>query len=79
MAGVIRVGVIGAGANTRKFHIPLLQKCEGVQVTHVVNRTMQSGKAVAEEFGIPNVGDSWKDLVNSDEVDAIVIGEIQSS
>lgn len=29
----IRVGVIGAGANTKKFHIPLLQKQDGVEVS----------------------------------------------
>ena len=32
MASTIRVGVIGAGANTRKFHIPNLQKIDGVEV-----------------------------------------------
>ena len=70
----IRVGVIGAGANTKKFHIPLLQKIDGVEVTHVCNRSVASGTAVAQEFGIPNVVDSWRELVASDAVDAIVIG-----
>ena len=73
MAGVIKVGVIGAGANTKKFHIPLLQKHEGVEVTHVVNRTRASGQAVADAFGIPHVCDSYEEMLSSD-VDAIVIG-----
>ena len=73
-SSVIRVGVIGAGANTKKFHIPLLQKIDGVQVTHVCNRSEASARAVAEEFGIANVVESWRDLVACDAVDAIVIG-----
>ena len=34
----IRVGVIGAGANTRSRHIPNLQAIEGVRVLGVYRR-----------------------------------------
>ena len=36
---VLRVGIVGAGANTRKFHIPGLQKQAGVEVVAVANRS----------------------------------------
>ena len=51
----IRVGIIGAGGNTTKLHIPGLQAQDGVEVVSVANRTKASGQRVAEEFGIPGV------------------------
>lgn len=73
-APVLRVGVIGAGGNTRQFHIPRLQAIAGVEIVSVSNRTMASGKAVAEQFGIPNVCESWKALLEDPAIDAVVIG-----
>ncbi|MFT5446280.1 MAG: putative dehydrogenase [Gammaproteobacteria bacterium] len=70
----IRVGVVGAGANTRKFHIPNLQAQAGVEVVSVANRTKASGQKVAKEFGIANVSDDWTEVVNDPDLDAICIG-----
>jgi predicted dehydrogenase len=70
----IRVGVIGAGANTRSFHIPNLQVQAGVEVVAVANRTKASGRKVAKEFDIPRVATSWEDIVYDDEIDAVCIG-----
>ena len=50
MAGeAVRVGLIGAGRNTRERHIPGFQKVEGVELAAVANRSRQSGQAVADE------------------------------
>ena len=70
----IRIGIIGAGSNTRKMHIPRLQGIEGVQITEVANRTTASAQKVADEFQIPTVRKDWKDVIESKEVDAVVIG-----
>lgn len=70
----IKVGVIGAGANTRKMHIPGLQAIDGVDVVSVCNRSVESGKRVADEFGIPQVHGSWREVIDDPDVDAIVIG-----
>lgn len=48
-----RVGVIGAGANTKLHHIPNLQRIPGVRLVTVCNRTLGSARAAAEQFGIP--------------------------
>ena len=69
----IRVGVVGAGANTRGMHIPRLQAIDGVEVVSVCNRSHASGARVAAEFGILEVLPSWQAVVES-EVDAVVIG-----
>ena len=70
----IKVGLIGAGANTRLKHIPGLQDQEGVEVYGVVNRSMESSERVAKEFGITRVYEDWADLIDDEEVDAICIG-----
>lgn len=70
----IRVAVIGAGSNTRKRHIPGLTSQEGVEVTGVCNRSVESSRRVADEFGIGTVYESWNQAVEDPQVDAIVIG-----
>ncbi len=70
----LRVGVVGAGANTRLHHIPKLQAIDGVTVVSVCNRSRESGERVAAEFNIPQVYDNWEQLVAADDSDAIVIG-----
>ena len=74
MSKTIRVGVVGAGGNTKLHHIPKLKKIEGVEIACVVNRSRASSEKVAQEFGIPRVHDSWQELVKDPEIDAVVIG-----
>lgn len=70
----IRIGIVGAGANTRARHIPLLQRISGVRLMAVCNRRPESTRRVAQEFGIPLTFERWEELVSSPEVDAVVIG-----
>lgn len=70
----IRVGVVGAGANTVAQHIPNLQAIEGVEVISVCNRTRESSERVARQFGIPKIYENWRDLVDAPDTNAIVIG-----
>jgi len=70
----IRIGVVGAGGNTRLHHIPKLKKIDGVEIASVVNRSRASSERVAKEFGIPRIHESWQDLVNDPGIDAVVIG-----
>ena len=70
----IRVGFIGAGANTRKHHIPKLKAQPGVELVAVANRSKESGEKVAKEFGIGRVHAGWQEIVNAPDIDAICIG-----
>ena len=70
----IKLGVIGAGANTRSKHIPEFQNIEDVEIIGVANRSIESSKKVAEEFNIPNVYNSWQELLASPDIDAVCIG-----
>jgi predicted dehydrogenase len=70
----VRVGIIGAGTNTRDVHIPKLREINGVEIVAVANRTRESGADVARRFGIPRVHDRWQDLIADPGVDAVLIG-----
>lgn len=70
----IRVGIIGAGENTRTRHIPGLLAMDDVKVISVCNRSKASGERVAEEFDIPRVYEHWQDVIYDDDINAIVIG-----
>ena len=70
----IRVGIIGAGGNTRSRHIPGLQAIEGVEIVGVCNRSQESSQRVADEFGIPKTYSNWQDAIADPDTNAIVIG-----
>ena len=74
MSETIRVGIVGAGRNTRTMHIPGLQALAGVEIVSVCNRSRESSARVAEEFGIPQIYEDWRVLVEADDIDAVVIG-----
>ena len=70
----IRVGIIGAGENTKTRHIPGLQALTNVKIVGVCNKSIDSAYKVAEEFSISSVYENWYDVIYDDNVDAIVIG-----
>src|SRR5690606_12025055 len=65
---------VGAGANTRRHHIPKLKNIAGVEIVAGVNRSRASSERAAKEFGIPRIHENWQALVNDPGIDAVVIG-----
>ena len=70
----IRIGLIGAGGNTKALHIPGFAKQDGVQIVAVANRTRESSQRVADEFALPKVHDHWQPLLEDASIDAVCIG-----
>ena len=70
----IRLGLIGAGRNTRERHIPGFQQIPGVELAAVANRSRESGQRVADSYNIPVVYDNWRDLLDDPTIDAVCIG-----
>ncbi|MBH69024.1 MAG: hypothetical protein CMM58_11770 [Rhodospirillaceae bacterium] len=70
----IKIGLIGAGGNTRTRHIPGFQALENVEIISVANRSQQSSMVVAKEFGIPSIAKNWREIIENSEIDAVCIG-----
>ena len=70
----IRIGIVGAGGNTRAKHIPGFRAIPGVSIAGVANRSLDSSRRVCDEFGIPEAYADWRELVETDKIDAVLIG-----
>ncbi len=74
MARPLRIGLIGAGANTRLRHIPGLRALEHVEIVAVCNRRPESTIAVAREYNIARTYLTWEQVVADADLDAVVSG-----
>ena len=70
----LRIGFIGAGANTRQTHIPGFHKLENVELSVVANRSRASAEKVAKADGIQRAVDTWQEVVADPSLDEICIG-----
>ena len=70
----IRVGIIGAGANTRLKHIPGLRSQNSVELVAVANRSEESSQRAAKELDIPKACADWTEIIDDEEIDAVCIG-----
>ena len=70
----VRIGFIGAGANTTQRHIPGFQVVEGIELAAVCNRSRESGQRVADEFGVARVDEDPAAIFDDPEIDAVCIG-----
>ena len=71
--GALRVGIVGAGSFARGTLLPTLQAFEDVHLAGVCTRSGASAKSIADRFGVPLVSTDWHELVESDDLDALVI------
>jgi predicted dehydrogenase len=70
----LRIGLIGAGANTKLRHIPGLRAVPGVELVAVCNRRPESTAAAVRDLEIPRPFAHWQDLIADPDIDAVVIG-----
>src|SRR5262249_37905185 len=70
----VRIGIVGAGANTKSRHIPGFRAIPGVEIVGVVNRSPESSARVAREFEIAISYPNWQALIEDARVDAVCIG-----
>ena len=70
----LRIGFIGAGANTRLRHLPGFAALDGVELTAVANRSAESSQRIVDEFGVGRLAKDWRGIVEADDIDAVCIG-----
>lgn len=68
----VRIGIIGCGNVARNRHLPGLQSVEDVMISRVWSRNPEKSRAFAEECGA-KVSDSWEEVAEADDVDAVII------
>ena len=68
-----RIGLVGAGAIAHLAHLPVLAKIKGAQLVALCDNDGPKASAIAERLGIPDVFTDFEDLLELDEVDAVVI------
>ncbi len=75
MSDKVRVGIIGAGGIFRSRHFPGLAKIEDAEVVAICNRSEESGKGIAGEFGLaPDIMTDPHALIAREDIDAVMIG-----
>lgn len=70
----LRLGFVGAGANTRNKHLPGFQSLSDVELYGVCNSSPESTARVAQAWNIPHTYETWQDLVADEHIDAVVVG-----
>jgi len=68
----IGIGIVGAGF-ARTTQIPGFQNCAGARVVAITSRHRDNAASVAREFGIANVADDWRELIQRDDVDLVSV------
>ena len=71
--GPVRIGVIGAGAIAQLAHLPVLSKMRGAELVALCDNDGAKARALADRFGVPDVFTDIEDLLEFDEMDAVVI------
>src|SRR3954452_21675718 len=69
----IRVGVVGAGAIAQLAHLPLLSKMRGAQLVALCDNDRPKARALADRFDVPDVFTDIEDLLELDDLDAVVV------
>ena len=69
----LRVGVVGAGAIAQVAHLPALSRLRGAQLVAICDNDRVKARALADRFGIPDAFTDIEDLLEYDQLDAVVI------
>ena len=67
------IGVVGAGAIAQLAHLPVLSKMRGVELVALCDNDRPKARALADRFEVPDTYTDIEDLLEADELDAVVI------
>jgi predicted dehydrogenase len=69
----IRLGLVGAGAIAQLAHLPVLSRIKGAQLVAICDNDGPKAGALAQRLGVPDIFTDMDELLDSEEVDAVVI------
>jgi predicted dehydrogenase len=73
MTEPVRIGVVGAGAIAQLAHLPVLGKMRGAKLMAVCDNDRPKARSLADRFDIPDVYTDIEDLLEEDELHAVVV------
>jgi predicted dehydrogenase len=73
MKDSVRIGVVGAGAIAQLAHLPVLAKMRGAELVAICDNDRAKARALADRFGIRDVVTDIEDLLELDNIDAVVL------
>ena len=69
----VRIGIVGSGAIAQLAHLPVLAKMRGVELLAICDNDRPKARGLADRFGVPDVFTDIEDLLELDELDAVVV------
>lgn len=69
----VRVGLIGCGAVPQTAHLPILSKMRGAKLVALCDNDGPKTRAIAQRFEVPDVFTDIEDLLELEELDAIIV------
>ena len=73
MSSDMRLGLVGAGAIAQLAHLPVLSKIRGARLVAICDNDGPKAGALAQRLGVPDIFTDIDELLDSDELDAVVI------
>lgn len=70
---VTRVGVIGCGRVAQQRHLPMIAELAGAELVAVSDVNAETRSKLAEQYGLKETYEDFRDLVASDSVDAVMV------
>jgi len=69
----IRTVVVGAGYFAKAVHLPAMKAIDDIEITAICRRNLDALKPVAAEFGIPNLYTDYREMIDEEKPDAVVV------
>jgi len=69
----VRIGVVGLGSIAQLVHLPMLKKLNNATITAISEINKNRLLSVGEKFGIKNQYVSYEEMLDKEELDAVII------
>ena len=69
----VRIGLVGVGAIAQVTHLPVLTKMRGAELVALCDNDRAKARAIADRFEVPDVYTDIEDLLEFDELDAVIV------
>jgi predicted dehydrogenase len=70
---IVGVGIVGLGKIAERAHLPHFAQSAGCRLVGVSSSRPRVARAMKEQYGVLHYFPDWRDLVASDEIDAVAI------